>query len=389
MSGGISVERGTSGSSTSLVILALRDTHGDRTNPKPRPVSIGALGAFDELRERARELGTEIVRYDDWDRTQEPHAILWDIATFAVLPRDLRKASSPSRRIAFCLESPLVAHRAYHRIGRISSEVAHLVLFGGAAALLPSSTRAEFHTLYWPNDELLPYQDEDPGNRGFLVMIASNKRSYRGWEGFDVRNPYRAARIAAARGLSASYRLRRRWYVPDLYKLRLQAITHFAQGEDFHLYGVGWDKHVQGERVNRSAIRRCYRGAVPDKRSVLQNFRFCLCFENTVFPGYITEKIFDCFFAGTIPVYLGPPDIERYIPTGCFIDARQFRSFAVLEEYLMSLREFEINAYRERILEFLGSDCFSPFTSSAFVTAILDVVDDVNKGTARSPRSWH
>jgi hypothetical protein len=31
-------------------------------------------------------------------------------------------------------------------------------------------------------------------------------------------------------------------------------------------------------------------------------------------PGYITEKIFDCFIAGVVPVYLGWDGAGRFIP---------------------------------------------------------------------------
>lgn len=378
-----SIEQRRSASARSLVVLALRDTHGGRMNQKPRPVSIGALGAFEELRERGNDIGTQIVRYDDWNREQEPDAVLWDLASFAVLPRDLRKVSL-SRRVGFCLESPLVAHRAYHRLARISEEVAHLVLFAGAAALVPSSSRAEFHTLYWPNDELPTDRDEESRARRFLVMVASNKRSYRGWEGFGVRNPYTAARILAARTLSSSYRLRGQWHVPDLYKLRLEAIAHFARAEDFHLYGVGWDKPVQGERVNRPRIRRCYRGAVADKLSVLQNFRFCLCFENTIFPGYVTEKIFDCFAAGTVPVYVGAPDVSRYIPADCYIDGTAFTTFAELETYLRSLGPADVQGLLSATARFASSDAAEKFRSRYFVDRVLSLL--VACSRSRSPR---
>ena len=30
--------------------------------------------------------------------------------------------------------------------------------------------------------------------------------------------------------------------------------------------------------------------------------------------GYISEKIFDCFYSGTIPIYLGAKDVKTIFP---------------------------------------------------------------------------
>ena len=36
--------------------------------------------------------------------------------------------------------------------------------------------------------------------------------------------------------------------------------------------------------------------------------------------GYVTEKIFDAFKAGCVPVYWGAENITKYVPAECFID---------------------------------------------------------------------
>ena len=41
------------------------------------------------------------------------------------------------------------------------------------------------------------------------------------------------------------------------------------------------------------------------KFEVLPSFRFCLCPENGVYPGYHTEKIVDAWYGGCIPLYSG------------------------------------------------------------------------------------
>lgn len=54
-----------------------------------------------------------------------------------------------------------------------------------------------------------------------------------------------------------------------------------------------------------------------NKKEYLKNFKFNICPENMDAPGYVTEKIFDAYSAGTIPIYhgdLGHPEKEILNP---------------------------------------------------------------------------
>ena len=55
--------------------------------------------------------------------------------------------------------------------------------------------------------------------------------------------------------------------------------------------------------------------------NVFNKYKFIICFENSYKNGYITEKIFNCFFAHTIPIYKGSPIIQKYINEQAFISA--------------------------------------------------------------------
>lgn len=55
----------------------------------------------------------------------------------------------------------------------------------------------------------------------------------------------------------------------------------------------------------------------------LSNFQFGLALENTSAKGYITEKIFQYFFAGVTPIYWGAPDIEIQIDPKCYLHIPQ------------------------------------------------------------------
>lgn len=45
------------------------------------------------------------------------------------------------------------------------------------------------------------------------------------------------------------------------------------------------------------------------KEDGLDEYMFSVCIENGQYETYFTEKILDCFLTGTVPIYLGAPDI--------------------------------------------------------------------------------
>lgn len=51
------------------------------------------------------------------------------------------------------------------------------------------------------------------------------------------------------------------------------------------------------------------------KEEGLCDYMFSVAIENGFYESYFTEKILDCFATGTVPVYLGTPDIGKYFNT--------------------------------------------------------------------------
>jgi hypothetical protein len=66
------------------------------------------------------------------------------------------------------------------------------------------------------------------------------------------------------------------------------------------------------------ANKSCYNSI--ELLEVFNKYKFILCVENSYSPGYITEKIFNCFFAKTIPIYSGHISINDYIYSDSYID---------------------------------------------------------------------
>ena len=189
--------------------------------------------------------------------------------------------------------------------------------------------------------------------------------------------------------------------VQELYTERRRGIEFFGGTGDIDLYGHGWDgPPYKPSRIrlpgtiqrlrsrflhywqclspdpSLQAARRVWRGKTLNKGETLSKYTFALCFENQILNGWITEKIFDCFFCGTIPVYWGAPDIEDYIPKECFIDMRRFSGYPELRSYLKSLRASEIRAYREQARAYLESPRYRPFTMQAFAELIGHIVEE-------------
>ncbi|NCP72633.1 MAG: hypothetical protein COW76_01130 [Shewanella sp. CG18_big_fil_WC_8_21_14_2_50_42_11] len=180
----------------------------------------------------------------------------------------------------------------------------------------------------------------------------------------------------------------------DLYNERERAIRWFEKNHlaDFDLYGVGWDKYrFTGPKVIRALNRLpwvpqvtqklmglsypSYKGMVDHKKPVMEQYRFSICYENARdIPGYITEKIFDSFFAGCVPVYWGANNITDYIPKNCFIDKRKFASYKELYEFLATMSGEVYMAYLDNIENYLNSEQALPFKSEGFVRTIMQTI---------------
>lgn len=67
-------------------------------------------------------------------------------------------------------------------------------------------------------------------------------------------------------------------------------------------------------------------GAVKDKYDFQKQYKFSIAFENSVHPGYTTEKILDAFLAKTIPIYWGNPLVGMDFNKDAFIDINDYPS---------------------------------------------------------------
>jgi alpha(1,3/1,4) fucosyltransferase len=269
----------------------------------------------------------------------------------------------------FALECPIVEPSLYRALPRVArafrrvfswSDSASLQRFTGSAlTLTPCRWPQSFddvHEAIWAGTD-----------RKFLTMINANKLP--------------------------------RIYWQELYTERMRAVEFFSRTGEIDLYGKGWDGPSM--RVGKTwvpwtvkrpwldlqrrwqqmrpppllvAARSVYKGAAASKADVLGSYTFALCFENCILKGWITEKIFDCLFAGTVPVYWGAPEIAEVVPADCFIDMRQFTGYDDLRKFLRSLSGEAIARYRRCGREFLQSASYRPFSMEAFTGHFVEML---------------
>lgn len=153
-----------------------------------------------------------------------------------------------------------------------------------------------------------------------------------------------------------------------LYPYRKKIIEFFEKIEtnDFDLYGSYWNGYKN------------YKGKIPHKWEVLKNYRFNWCYENTKDQvGYITEKIFDTFVAGCVPIYWGASNIHEYIPENCFIDRTQFLSEEEVYHFIKNMNEETYNQYITSIRNFLDSEPAKLFSCHNFAERILNELSTI------------
>ena len=154
----------------------------------------------------------------------------------------------------------------------------------------------------------------------------------------------------------------------ELYSMRKKMIRFFEEkpAGEFDLYGYFWER----EKFKN------WRGALhSNKIEKLKEYKFSICYENMGdVKGYITEKIFDCFGAGVIPVYWGASNVTDYIPADCFIDRRKFASDEEVYQFMKQMSAQEYEGYLARIRAFLQSDQAKLFTAEHFIQRLLQLL---------------
>jgi len=110
---------------------------------------------------------------------------------------------------------------------------------------------------------------------------------------------------------------------------RLDYLKTLMNYLDIHSYG----KVLRNKIIEKDIGRQT-------KLDILANYKFTIAFENAIAKDYVTEKFYDPLIAGSVPIYLGAPNINEFAPGDkCFIDVNSFDGPESLAKYLISVSE--------------------------------------------------
>jgi len=87
----------------------------------------------------------------------------------------------------------------------------------------------------------------------------------------------------------------------------------------------------------------------------LKDYKFCLCPENDYYPGYVTEKLFQAWYAGTVPIYMGSIPSSEPINDKAFIHFNPEDNIEKLTTQVESInisREKYLSIYEQPILNY-------------------------------------
>lgn len=103
---------------------------------------------------------------------------------------------------------------------------------------------------------------------------------------------------------------------------------------------------VDGGGKVRNTLGYC----VDDKLAFLQQYKFSIAFENSMHPGYTTEKLMQALVAQTIPIYWGNPLAHLDFNPKAYINCHDFGSFAEVIDVVKTIDQDD-QLYRQYLSE--------------------------------------
>jgi len=126
---------------------------------------------------------------------------------------------------------------------------------------------------------------------------------------------------------------------------------HYVKAlKDITAYGLGWGNYRENLRLK---VGHTKHRSLDTRTTVdlIKDFTFVLIIENVDAQGYVSEKIYDAFIAGCIPIYHGNNNSRVGIPPDMYIDLQKYPTSQDLQAYLDSLSLEDIETMRQTILE--------------------------------------
>jgi hypothetical protein len=145
-------------------------------------------------------------------------------------------------------------------------------------------------------------------------------------------------------------------HISNMVPARATFLKELSQHYTVHHYGRCNDPLVVGGQQGHLSPRTVTSGADPafpgaletdystpenhnsNKLGILSAYRYAFAFENSYGFDYVTEKVYDAFAGGAVPLYLGAPNVVDFIPAAAsIINIREFATMQAVAAYLRAL----------------------------------------------------
>ncbi len=302
--------------------------------------TAGGLRRWEFLRSTLNALNIEIHTHDQFTNIRDADALIVSDPTKSLV-MELIKARVNPRHIVFMAIEPTVIRRWMWRyLYWYSPLMGHV--------FVSDRTRARGRRVTWlPLPQ--PLDGHDLSERDQFVKVPKDK--------FMVM--LRANKVSSQPG--------------ELYEERRDLVRYFESRHDdlFDLHGPGWNDPNHPVPV----MYRNYRGLANGTVETYAKYKYTLGMDNSAVPGLFTYDLFSAMLAGSVPVYLGAPDITDFVPADAFINVADFPSYDALVERLIEISENgELEKYRKRGADFLYSADYDPFTMDYFARSVSDAI---------------
>ncbi len=148
------------------------------------------------------------------------------------------------------------------------------------------------------------------------------------------------------------------WLIPESY---LYGDNEFTKKEKNKFCSIVFNREVENrlrtaeilssyKRVDK--FGRCFGGMYlpngeKNKMDMISNYKFSICFENSLYPGYYTEKLLHAKVAGNIPIYFADENFSKDFNPKCCINTYNMD----LDEILNIVRKIDSdNVLYQRVL---------------------------------------
>ena len=97
-----------------------------------------------------------------------------------------------------------------------------------------------------------------------------------------------------------------------------------------------------------------FNSRIPEKHEVAKSYKYQVCLENDLYPGYVTEKLIDSFLCDNVPIYWGDFGMDSSINKKGIINLKDFNSMDELVQRISTINDEEYeNLYSNSYLNFV------------------------------------